>query len=348
MKHWVVIMAAVCGLATATRAQQGGTAWEFNTNLGYAMPNDMRYIKDVILTYGIDAAWFSRPMGDEYWQLKRRFPAFGVKASYAAIPKGVYGDRFALTGLLRCPLGKHLEWTLGAGLSFYTKPYSLTHDDDNGYIGSLVNCMVDLALTCRPTTHTMLSLRFLHSSNGMLYYPNQGLNFIQLDLGYALSRAKVPDVGPVAKPEGFRRNEFVVAVAPGIITPRERWLSRNYYPTYNLTLGYQHYHTPTFAYGGCVDVWYNFAHQAVMEREGNTDYTVPAYVSVMPIMESFYGPLSIRAGMGLTVVASEKVRLPLYERVGIYYNFGRAFAGIGINAHGGQIEYVEWTLGLRL
>ena len=79
-----------------------------------------------------------------------------------------------------------------------------------------------------------------------------------------------------------------------------------------------------------------------------TDYTGPAYVSVMPIMESFYGPLSIRAGMGLTVVASEKVRLPLYERVGIYYNFGRAFAGIGINAHGGQIEYVEWTLGLRL
>lgn len=355
MKRVLIIITLLAGMLTALQAQQPAatgekspSTWEFSLNLGYAMPNDMRYIKDLILTYGFDAAWWVRPVGDEFWQLKRRFPAFGVKVSYAAIPKAVYGDRFAIAGLLRCPLGKYLEWTIGTGFSFYTKPYSLTGDPENGYIGSLVNCVVDLALNYRPTEHSILALRFLHSSNGMLYFPNQGINYIQLDLGYTLNRMEVPEVGKVKKPEGFRRNEIVVAIAPGMITPRDRNMPQEYYPTYDLQLGFQHYHTPSFAYGGCIDVWYNFAHTDYMEKHGGEKYAVPAYLSVMPIMEAFYGPLSIRAGMGLTLVSSEEVQLPLYERVGLYYNFGRGFAGVGINAHGGQIEFVEWTLGFRI
>ena len=40
--------------------------------------------------------------------------------------------------------------------------------------------------------------------------------------------------------------------------------------------------------------------------------------------------------------------MPVYERLGVYYNFGNNYAGIGINAHGGQAEFIEWSYGRRI
>ena len=67
----------------------------------------------------------------------------------------------------------------------------------------------------------------------------------------------------------------------------------------------------------------------------------------MGVVELFWGPLSIKAGIGLVVAASNQVTIPIYESVGAYYNFGRNFVGVALNANAGRIEFIEWTYGRR-
>ena len=38
---------------------------------------------------------------------------------------------------------------------------------------------------------------------------------------------------------------------------------------------------------------------------------------------------------------------PFYERSGAYYNFGKNYVGVAVNAHGGRVEFIEWTYGRR-
>ena len=83
-------------------------------------------------------------------------------------------------------------------------------------------------------------------------------------------------------------------------------------------------------------------------RKDGSDYRLPLYLRGMGVMEFFWGPLSLKAGVGLVMVASKEVTLPVYERVGAYYNFGRNYVGVALNATAGRIEFIEWTYGRRL
>jgi hypothetical protein len=31
----------------------------------------------------------------------------------------------------------------------------------------------------------------------------------------------------------------------------------------------------------------------------------------------------------------------------LFYNFGHRYTGISLNAHGGRVEFIEWTYGVR-
>ena len=67
----------------------------------------------------------------------------------------------------------------------------------------------------------------------------------------------------------------------------------------------------------------------------------------MAMMEFFWGPLSIKAGAGPVLLCSPQVTTPFYERAGAYYNFGKNYVGVAVNAHGGRVEFIEWTYGRR-
>ena len=69
--------------------------------------------------------------------------------------------------------------------------------------------------------------------------------------------------------------------------------------------------------------------------------------SAMAFAEFFWGPVSLKAGIGPNIVVSPQVTIPYYERLGVYYNFGNNYAGVAVNAHGGRVEFIEWTYGRR-
>lgn len=334
---------------------QSFSHWQIGVATSYAMPNNFDMMEYSRGTLGIDVTWFSRRTGTEYWRLRKHFPAFGLRASFAYIPNAIYGHRFGLAGIVQAPLGRLLDYHLGLGLSSYTRPQSLTGDEENIFISSVANCLIDVGFDLRLGHRYLLSASLLHSSNGMLLFPNKGLNFLQLGAAVKLgndyertlpwqqSRSLIDTTTHYSLPT--THSEWNIALAGGTVMSRDTTF-HGYYPCYDLALTYQRYASPTFAYGATLDFWYNFVDREQLQYEHGS-YTLPVYLSALGTMEFFWGPLSLKAGLGFSIVSSPQVSTPLYERVGAYYNLHRIFLGVGINAHGGRIEFIEWTLGYR-
>lgn len=336
-------------LPFAVRAQDSvNTSWEFAMNGGYMIPNNSTYSNYSSATFGADVTYWKQGVGSDYWRWKRAYPSIGLRLSYAHIPNSIAGDRFGLVNLIRTSLASRLDLSIGLGLSVYTKPRSLTGDTNNIFIGSLINCLIDIGVSYRPWDDIYMAFRILHTSNGMLVWPNMGLNYLQFDLGYRLPVKTFLGERPTAEPAfpaTYSPREWSVALSLGTVMSRDRDFE-GYYPCYDLSLYYQHNLTPVFSFGGAVDLWYNYVDKRHLDREEGV-YKLPLYVSAMGMMELFWGRMSLKAGAGPVIVASPQVTTPFYERVGGYYNFGHNYMGVALNAHGGRIEFIEWTFGHR-
>lgn len=323
--------------------------WEIGVNGCYSMPNNFNMMEYATGAAGMDVTWLKRSVGDEYWQLYRHYPTFGVRGSFLYIPGAIYGHRFGIEGLVRAPLGKRLDYNIGFGLSAFTRPQYFTGDAENIFISSVVSCLIDVGLNYRVGEKLVFNASMLHSSNGMLLRPNKGLNILQFGVAVKLgneyertldwihARERITD----ATPE--RNHEWGVAFSGGTVMSRDE-SDEGYHFCYDLSLYYQRYVTPVFAYGGALDFWYN---NDDASGAGAYAYSLPLYFSAMGVMEFFWGPISLKAGVGPVLLGSYHIDLPIYERVGVYYNFGRNFTGVALNAHLGRIEFIEFTFGRR-
>ena len=356
MRRWTTIALALLS-ALVVQSQETFLSWDFSLNAGYMMPNNSAYRDNASSTFGLDATCWWRGLDSSYWRVLQGYPSFGIKVSYAHIPRSLAGDRIGLTGHLRQPLfgSRYWEWSAGLGVSAYTKPRSITGDTSNIFIGSLINCLIDLGITYRPVDNLFLSARVLHTSNGMLMWPNMGLNYFQVDVGYTFGnynadwksalqrrRERYPEMADTCR---MPKSEFGIAFSPGTVMARDLDFE-GYYFCYDVSLYYQKYTSSTFALGAAVDFWYNFCDTRHLNREDGV-YNIPLYLSAMFVFEHFWGPVSLKAGIGPNIVVSPQVTIPFYERVGAYYNFGRNCLGVAVNAHGGRVEFIEWTYGRR-
>lgn len=333
-------------LIVAGSAWSQSNGWEFSLTGSYMTPNNFNMPEYSAGTVGAEVGWWHRAEGEEWWIQRRKNPSFGVRASFAFIPEGISGHRLGLVGLVSAPLGNRLDYYIGLGLSGYTLSQYFTHKEENIFITTLVSCLIDVGINYRLTDHISLSASLLHSSNGMLQRPNKGLNFLQWGLRYnTLPHLKLSAVGESPMPD-FHRHEIGFTLQGGAVVSRDL-NQEGYFPCYDLSLNYQYYFDPVVAVGGTFDLWYNGSHYGLSRMYGEY-YTFPCYVSMLGYIEGFWGPLSIKAGIGPVLVAPPRVNIRFYERVGAYYNFGHHYVGVSLNAHAGMIEFIEWAYGYRI
>lgn len=325
--------------------------WEFAIGGEYMITRYSLTSPHNTLGTSLQATWLHRLTGHECWVRMRHHPSFGLRFDLGITPQGICGNRLGLAPLVRTPLLPWLDFDLGLGLSVYGKPRYATGDTANVYISTPAVCLVDLGFVAHVDERAHLALRLLHSSNGNMRRPNRGLNFIHIEMGVALDNDRRRMTGREAfeglpAPCSFDPwHELGFTLATGLTFSRHS-LQRGLYLCYDLSLNYEYHRSPLLGYGATVDLWYNFSHPWQLPRYHDR-YTFPMYVNAMPFVEFFWGPLSLRGGIGLMLATSSRVMEPVYERLGVYYNFGNSYAGIGINAHYGQAEFIEWSFGHR-
>lgn len=314
----------------------------------YVMPNNFNMPEYNRGSFGIEMAVWHRLVNDETWRRLRNWPSFGLKCSFLVIPDGTAGNRLGIVGIVKAPLWWRIDYSLGVGLSSFSRPYCLTHDPENIFISSWVNCLIDVGLRFNVTDRLSVETSFLHSSNGNMYRPNKGLNFLQVGVGYTLLQSgsnglPIPVLNTDTLPSGFHEVGFTLS--NGIVMSRHQ-LQQGYYPCYDLALNWLYYVGSLVAVGATADFWYNYSY-TWMTYANHYRNILPVYVGLQGVCEGHWGPFSLRVGLGWIPLASQCVGVRVYERVGAYYNWRNNYVGVGLNARAGMIEFVEWGYGYR-
>lgn len=300
----------------------------------------------------------------------RRPYRLGLKANFAWIPQGIAGHRGGVSGFATTPLasirpsafgldlpGGNLSAEIGAGFGFYTKPWEQTHDDKNTFIATYLNCVMDFGLVyTQPIGGAgalVVGAKFVHNSNGFLAKPNQGLNYLQGELGWQIpARAQKQGLSePIRYGERFdaRTGGFLV-IAPGMTIPRnENAKNGDFFPAYTVQFGWRYAYMKCRSIALSVDFAYNFAdnYEYILAGEPTP---FPMFVALAATHETHWGPLSLRMGVGYHIIESFPDSR-LYERVGVFYHFpGKVhqFAGISIKANSTHADFIEWSYGIDL
>lgn len=339
----------LCGVVRPVAAQPSHLA--LSAVGGKVIPNSGSPFAGQTPVVGIDACFLWQQADTAvYWQRFWRIPYIGVRTGYAHLVDGIAGDRFVLAGTIQAPVTRHLDWTFSTGFSFFTLPYSRSHDPANVYIGSVANCLIDLGflynLPLDGNTTLFLSTKLVHSSNGYMYKPNHGLNSLQGEVGLRLGprrqALRLPAADTAFRPYG----RGFVMLAPSAVMSRHDPLDQiTYHPAYTAQIGYLRHLHPCFAVGGALDLSYNFSHTPLAPQG-----QYPVYPAATLFTDNQWGPLVLRLG-----VAHYLAYYPLnweqyYERVALYYRLGPArdrYAGVGMKVHGDHIDFIEWTYAIE-
>ncbi len=359
--------------------------WTASLTSGYTVPNssEWRYIADI--SAGVDVAW-SRPCVwlvhspdtiDPPYHLRQPYE-LGVRGNFTFFPNAIAGQRIGLLGFISEPLltfggGRQLRLEMGAGLAYYTKPYSRSHDEDNVFIGSALNCLIQCGLSYnRPLSDgsaLVVAGKFNHSSNGYLVRPNKGLNYLQVELGYRFPHRTLPALptsewqlvdstacrilSTACRQEAYPGHSFFVSYASGVVRTRTIKVPDRLYYAYTGRMGWQYWFTPCRAVGANLDLTYNTTHTGVRNIE-HDDYPLPFYVGLCANYETCFHRLSLHLALATYLLKSDQAYTSYYERVGLFYHFGddvrriRHFVGVSIKAHGAHADFIEWHYGIRL
>ena len=369
---------------------------------GYTMPNKTEWSYIAGATYGVDASLLWNVSGALPWHRAWRMPSFGLRANYAYIPDGIAGDRFGMAAFMVNPLWNPelhpasllrrtvLSWELDFGLSGYSNPYCRTPDMRNEFIGSYLNCLIHFGLRYDVSvgmggSGLTFAAKLVHSSNGYLQKPNQGLNFLQGEIGWMLApKTGEPKnsveqkntldaiVSPIVSNDGSPRDDISrfslqphsylsFSYAPGLVQPRFSGASRRYFYCHTAEAAYlwrpdtRDGYLGRFAYGGGIDLSYNFsmAEQSrwYHDNYGYDLYTLPFNICYFGTFEPYWGPMSVRISLGGYLLKDSNphvVSLPFYERVGLMYHSACGlFGGISMRAYAAHVDFIEWNIGYQ-
>ncbi len=303
-----------------------------------------RIVKSLIVNIG------KQTTGDNINQILFNYPDYGVGFRYTSYNYDVLESSYSLYGYFNSKYyqNKLLEimCTLDFGLSYYTNPYNEITNPDNIFIGSNLNCYINVGTGVRFKVDNFLDITpkiiFYHSSNGTIKRPNRGTNGLSggIEFNYHLNgrqKYKPLDTAYIFTP----KNSIYFTEAVGIRNAPNKKL----YFANTFQIGYKRMFHPIFGYGGGFDFMYSGAvipeyyspHKKVSGR------SIAAYGSYNIV----YNKLDLHLAIGYYLYKPHHdLYTSIYERVALKYMFGKNLkhsVGIMMKVHIGSIDYIEWA-----
>lgn len=349
----------------------------FSVTGGYTIPNseEWSYISDRYL--GIDIAearmqhWMfvdDTAVSGGQRRLLRRPYQMGLRGNFTFYPNAIAGHKFGLAGFVIEPLlergGHSVGLEMDAGFAFYSNPYKHSHDEANVFIGSYVNCLIQIGLSYSYTLSGIGDIvfagKFVHSSNGYLVKPNKGLNYLQGELGFRPRPMAGSGTGIGADSRidyrfsaaDIRGGDWFVSYAPAIVMPRFPSKRHEYYYAHTARMGWLYHFNAARAAGVNLDITYNYSFNELYEIF-QEEWPLPFFVGIAAAYEASYHRLTLHTALCAYLLRAERGTTPMYERVGVFYNLGdqtrrlRQFVGVSLKSHMAHIDFIEWHYGIR-
>lgn len=288
--------------------------------------------------------------------------------------------------LWRIPVGNSkltISYYLGCGIGYSFTTYDKGNNIDNEFIGSNLNIYftggAEAVLEIPHNWGISAGLDFSHHSNGALYRPNKGSNYLGPFIGlvYYPTREEYSASLPTDKQKTqytygiteFRKQLFLeFSMGLGAKTLLEEWQRTQFYTSpeeaeyrtedfsvyaalsFQADLMYRY--ARRWASGIGIDAFYgSYSNRvkALDEAAGIAERHSPWSVGVAAKHEVFYNNLSLRIGLGYYLFrhmghSAKEIEKPYYERVGLHYSFpslNNLAVGFNVNAHLTKADFTE-------
>lgn len=286
-----------------------------------------------------------------------RYPVLGIGWFAATFNNKDIGNPNAIYGFVELPMRKEIKkwnWTysIGFGLSYNFNPYDSVANPGNILIGSYKNFYIDLGANIytkvADNMDLGIGLGFKHFSNGSMQRPNNGINLIPLSLTAKVFLNDVePDYSYKPLPEFIPHNSIAFAIGPA---------SKQYKPgtpnsfKMSIMLEWMHQFTYKYRWGIGGDVLYSTYPEYVDSTGTYTTLTNLSYAATgnwdWVITRNIYMHLAV--GFYLKRNPQFEESEIFYERISLRARvFKQLYAGIGLKAHYGVADCIEWTLAYR-
>lgn len=295
------------------------------------------------------------------WSKIYRYPSRGLSLAYQDYGnRDVLGTSFSVFRFTKFPIYQDkrfgfVDFRLGKGISYISKKYDNFTNKKNIAIGSHINGFVNFQLTwTKPFNHFFVGagVDFSHISNASLKAPNQGLNTLTgfLTAGYGLTKRKVYEGEKYPKDhlDQIRKfNKWQFHFIFGLKQNLPDHLSSRTFGVGALQGLYRKQLGRVWDWEFGLDLVYNEANRWYYE------------IKPVPVYEAFllggYTGMSLslyksQIYFGLGVYALNLINPAgwVYNRTGIRFLLNENWnLSVGIKAHVGIADYLEWGLGYR-
>ena len=298
------------------------------------------------------------------------------------------GDVITLYGRFLRPVFRTSRWTggyyLGTGVGYSMSTYDTKEHIDNELIGTHFNIFftVGAYIDYRLSKDFRISagLDFAHHSNGALYRPNKGANYLGPFVGLKYvpqapqSTATSKSPLPQKEKEEWQKHPLFLEISLGV---GAKSLDEDWQLTqFRMKKGDPDYRTDKFSVYGAfslqTDVLYRYARRwasglgfdvfygdysdkvaRVDQKLGCVEqHYSPWSFGIAIKHEAFYGPLSARVGIGKYVYRhmggfAKHQEASYYERIGLFYSFSKLQGmsiGFSVKAHKTKADFTELQL----
>lgn len=186
-----ILVVILFSLKGQTENRKNVFVWESGFHTGFIVKNS-KDVPDNKLPLFITLNPSVQTRGKEEWHQLYRFPRVGCK-----ITIGNLGNSKELGYLLGVTPNMTLNaspkywyepsFNLGLGVAWFNKPFNVTTNPTNFYIGSQFTVMAEASIQLEPKLgkHKLLTgLKVIHCSNSHYQVPNLGMNIITANVGF--------------------------------------------------------------------------------------------------------------------------------------------------------------------
>lgn len=299
------------------------------------------------------------PSRSRSWSKLYNQPEIGLGFYHGSLGNDeIFGNTNALFPYINFNLKDYqkgnLRFQTGFGIAHTKKHFHPTENYTNVAIGSEFNAFFKILLNGSYHFTNKWSANagvgFQHLSNGSIKVPNKGLNMATASIGiqYHFNEFHKPVRSHEILNHPKLNDEIVIVWNNGIKQTAVKD-DHKYYTT-GLNLGYLRGINAKQKIGLGIDLFYDkSANRGKWDFDPQTKFKDRFSQAIFVSHELIIQRFSIVANVGAYTLFETKPEKPLYTRIGLKYKINEHFlASLGLKAHLGKADYIEWGIGYRL
>ncbi len=357
----LVFLLGCIQISTSSIAQEGKN-YSFNiepkVHYGFIIPHRTG-IKNLIKGHvkGFELNYDIPTFGEKKWQQLYHYPTWGFSFYFADLANPLQlGFATGIFPYINFSTIKkdifNLNFHLGWGVGYISKPFNRIENYKNIIIGSKINAIISLGceaewkLTNRISASSGISLT--HFSNGAFTIPNLGINIPTANAGLSCYFGKVGKsliIDSVTAKNGKKEISYFAAGGLRAVYPLG---STEKYAAFSMGITFALLSSVKNQFLVGYDLFYNTAHYDYFKRA--KIILKNQFENLQPGISLFYAArisrISIITGMGYYIYSKYKQDGPVYHRIGMRYQVTEnIFANVTLKTHFFKADFSEWGIG---